>query len=223
MDNNQLLIEQKELPLLTEVRAFPLTRDSLVTENREGRTVLKLKGLYQQANVINANKRMYPNNILSRETLKLQENINNRRLLGEADHPSDGTVHLQNASHLITRLSMEGDSVFGECEILTTPSGKILEEMVKNNVTLGISSRGMGSVIESTEVPGVLSVCEDYEMITFDMVSEPSTPQAYMTLSEARRLYMNSAQQYGINDKDTKKLLVSFIDEVIQAQANILM
>jgi galactose-1-phosphate uridylyltransferase len=116
----------------------------------------------------------------------------------------------------VTKLAMDGDCVFGECEILTTPSGRILEEMVNNNVTLGISSRGMGSTTESVEIPGVLAVCEDYEMITFDMVSEPSTPEAYMSLAEAKRRYMSNAKSYGLNDSETRKALVEFVDALVK-------
>ena len=136
-----------------------------------------LVGVCQKAATRNGNGRIYPKDVLAREVQRYQELINERRALGELDHPDDSVINLKNASHLITKMWWDGDNVMGKIEVLDTPSGKVLKELLKSGVKLGISSRGMGSVRESA---GDAVVEEDFQLICFDMVSEPSTPGAYM-------------------------------------------
>jgi hypothetical protein len=104
--------------------------------------------------------------------------VSERRSLGELDHPDDSVINLKNASHLVTKMWWDGDNVMGKIEVLDTPSGRILKDLLKSGVKLGISSRGMGSVKESM---GSLTVEDDFQLICFDMVSEPSTPGAYLS------------------------------------------
>lgn len=103
--------------------------------------------------------------------------VEDNRACGELDHPDDSVVNLKNVSHIITEVWWEGKDVMGKIKVLDTPSGRILKDLVKAGVKLGISSRGLGSVSESM---GVVTVESDFQLICFDMVSEPSTPNAYM-------------------------------------------
>ena len=136
-----------------------------------------LVGVCQRAGVKNGNGRIYNKETLGREIQKYQNAINDRRSLGELDHPDDSVINLKNASHLITKMYWDGDNVMGKVEVLDTPSGNILKALVKSGVKLGISSRGLGSV---KQVNGDTIVEDDFQLICFDFVSEPSTAGAFM-------------------------------------------
>jgi hypothetical protein len=114
---------------------------------------------------------------LKREIKKYEEVIKDNRALGELDHPDDSVINLRNVSHLVTDIWWEGNDVMAKIKILDTPSGKVVKDLINSGVKLGISSRGMGSVQESM---GASMVQEDFELICFDIVSEPSTPNAYI-------------------------------------------
>jgi len=147
---------------------------------RENGTVF-LSGVCQRANQQNGNGRVYPRQVLQREVQRYQDIVKERRALGELDHPEDSVINLKNVSHLITEIWWQDDAVMGKIQVLNTPSGQVLRELVNSGVKLGISSRGLGSVRESA---GETIVEDDFQLICFDMVSEPSTPGAYMNLSE---------------------------------------
>ena len=150
-------------------------------KNNNGRLVVK--GVLQRAEAKNQNGRVYPKDLLMREAKKYTENfIQQKRALGELDHPDSSVVNLQNVSHNITEMHFEGDNLLGTVEILTTPSGNILRELFKNGIKLGISSRGMGSVetIEEADGSPTTKVGKDFELIAFDFVSNPSTHGAFM-------------------------------------------
>ena len=137
-----------------------------------------MSGVLQRAESKNQNGRVYPKETLMREAKKYSESfIAEKRALGELDHPEDSVINLRNASHMITEVWWEGNAVMGKAKVLDTPSGKILRSLVESGVTLGISSRGMGSVTESN---GQTTVEDDFQLICFDFVSEPSTPGAFM-------------------------------------------
>ncbi len=142
----------------------------------DGTTILT--GVMQMAETKNHNGRVYPHHLLEREVKRYKSLVENRRALGELDHPESSVINLQNCSHLVTDIWMEGKKVMGKIEVLPTPSGRILETLVKSGVPCGISSRGMGSVSESN---GVTLVEDDFQLICFDMVSDPSTPGAIMS------------------------------------------
>ena len=129
---------------------FSFGEVSILSEGRSNGPV-KFRGVFSEAERPNGNKRIYGKTLLEREVKKLQKQIGDRRLLGELDHPSDEIVHLGNVSHVITGLNMQGNHVMGEGEVLNTPAGKVLAELLKAGVKLGISSRGTGSV-ESKEL-----------------------------------------------------------------------
>ena len=144
---------------------------------------MMLTGKLQQAEVQNGNGRVYPLPVLQREVKRYKDIVDDRRALGELDHPDSSIINLANVSHMITEVWMDGPSVMGKCKVLDTPSGQILRALVDSGVKIGISSRGMGSVSERM---GKTIVEDDFQLICFDIVSEPSTPNAFMALSEGR-------------------------------------
>lgn len=149
----------------------------IIKEQRESGQPLIMKGILQKAETLNQNGRVYPRAILEREIRNYQKFIKENRALGELDHPDSSVVELKNASHNIKEAYMEGNIVYGTVEILNTPSGKILQSLVESGVTLGISSRGVGS----TKTQGDMQIVQDdFQLICWDFVSEPSTPGAFM-------------------------------------------
>ena len=139
-----------------------------------------VQGILQRAGAKNQNGRVYPKNILMRECQRYQkEYIDQHRALGELDHPESSVVNLNNVSHNVLKIWWNGDDLLGAVQILETPSGNILKSLFKAGITLGISSRGMGSVKELRS-EGVVEVQEDFELICWDFVSNPSTQGAFM-------------------------------------------
>jgi len=138
-----------------------------------------LSGVMQKSDTRNGNGRIYPHNVLMREMKNYQKLVKERRALGELDHPDDSVINLKNASHMITEVWWDGNAVMGKAKVLDTPSGKILRALVDSGVTLGISSRGMGSV-ETMNENGAQEVQDDFELIAFDFVSNPSTHGAFL-------------------------------------------
>ena len=136
-----------------------------------------LTGVMQRAEAQNGNGRIYPEGVLKREVENYAKLVKERRALGELDHPDSSVVNLGNASHLVTEIWWNGKDVMGKVQVLDTPSGKVLKELVKAGVKLGISSRGLGSVREQM---GKTIVEDDFQLICFDFVSEPSTTGAFM-------------------------------------------
>ena len=141
-----------------------------------------LSGIMQKSDTVNGNGRVYPHKVLMKEVENYKKLVSERRALGELDHPDDSVINLKNASHLVTEIWWDGKDVMGKVKVLGTPSGKVLQELVKNGVSLGISSRGMGSVSENQDRT---IVEDDFQLICFDFVSEPSTPGAFM-MKEAK-------------------------------------
>jgi len=152
-----------------------LTEDEK-TEMASG--VLYLSGRLQTADKQNGNGRVYPFNVLKREMDNYMKIVKDNRACGELDHPDDSVVNLKNVSHIVTDCWWEGKDVMGKIKVLDTPSGRILKDLVNAGVKLGISSRGLGSVTEGAN--GTVTVESDFQLICFDMVSEPSTPNAYV-------------------------------------------
>lgn len=142
---------------------------------------MMLTGKLQEADVQNGNGRVYPHAIMEREVKKYAQLVAENRALGELDHPDSSIINLVNVSHMVTEVWMDGPSVMGKIKVLETPSGQILKALVESGVKTGISSRGMGSVKEQM---GKTIVEDDFQLICFDIVSEPSTPNAFMSLQE---------------------------------------
>jgi|TARA_R110000824_G_scaffold90513_8_gene221029 hypothetical protein len=136
-----------------------------------------LSGICQKAKTPNGNNRVYSHEVLNREVENYQNVIRQNRALGELDHPDSSVVSLEKVSHMVISLWMEGNDVYGKIKVLDTPAGNILRALVDSGVQVGISSRGLGSVRDQG---GKTYVEDDFQLICFDMVSEPSTPGAFM-------------------------------------------
>ena len=137
-----------------------------------------LVGRIQTADKKNGNGRVYPMKVLKKEVDNYKKIVADGRATGELDHPDDSVINLKNVSHMITDCWWEGKDVMGKIKVLDTPSGRILKDLINAGVKLGISSRGLGSVKESMH--GDTVVEEDFQLICFDIVAEPSTPNAYV-------------------------------------------
>ena len=174
------LKEKENNMLLTEYIPFKVKKQ-LVEQSIKSNKPLVVSGVLQRAEAPNQNQRIYPKEVLKREIKNYIEGpIKERRALGELDHPESSVINLQNVSHNITEIWWDGDDVMGKVEVLSTPAGNILKELFRNGITVGISSRGMGSV---SDIPGgdMVEVQEDFEILGWDFVSTPSTQGAYMT------------------------------------------
>ena len=162
----------------------------ILSEAKGKNKSMKVRGIFSEAERKNGNGRIYPTQLLEREVQKLQPLLSERRLCGELDHPNDEVVHLSNVSHIITDLKMEGKSLIGEAEFLDTPSGRILQELVKAGVRIGISSRATGSVEHDMKEDAYM-VQDNLRMITWDMVADPSCQNAFPSLVEHKNLMEN--------------------------------
>ena len=168
--------------LIVDYLPFEVRPEQITESMKENDGKLVVRGVLQRAEAKNQNGRIYPKDVLMRESKKyLKEFISQHRAMGELDHPESSVVNLQNVSHNVKEMHWEGDNLLGEVEVLGTPSGNILKELFKAGIKLGISSRGMGSV-ETVSEGGEQSqeVQPDFELIAFDFVSNPSTHGAFM-------------------------------------------
>ena len=166
-----------ERKLLTEWLAFDYSPDQIKESREVNNGKIVMKGVLQKADTLNQNGRLYPESILAREVRNYQKFIQENRALGECDHPDSSVVELKNASHIIREARMDNGVCYGTVELLDTPSGKILQSLVESGVTLGISSRGVGSTRREGDYDVVQ---DDFQLICWDYVSEPSTPGAFM-------------------------------------------
>ena len=173
MSKQKLLVEQNLLYYDNE----------LIKEAHDTSKPLVLRHVtLQRANSKNQNGRIYPRDVLTKEVVNYEkEFVQQLRALGELDHPESPVVNLRNVCANVTKIAMKGDSVMGDMQILSTPAGNIVRELVKNNIRLGVSSRGVGTVKNVNE--DTLEVQEDYNLICFDVVSNPSTPGAFINES----------------------------------------
>lgn len=179
------------MKLLNSYEVFNYTPE-MIKESRDanGGKIL-MKGILQKSDTLNQNGRIYPKTILEREVRNYQKFIIENRALGECDHPDSSVVNLKNVSHIVREARMQDNVVYGTIELLDTPSGKILQSLVESGVKLGISSRGVGS----TKTEGDYQVVQDdFQLICWDMVSEPSTPGAFM-MSEGKNVSMDELKK----------------------------
>ena len=166
--------------LIVDYLPFEIKPEQINESMKGNNGKLIVKGVLQRAESKNQNGRIYPKEILVREAKKYtDEFINQRRAMGELDHPESSVVNLQNVSHNVKEMHFEVDNLIGTVEVLGTPSGNILKELFKSGIKLGISSRGMGSV-ESVNEGEAQEVQPDFELIAFDFVSNPSTHGAFL-------------------------------------------
>ena len=173
-------IKTHDPPLL---HSFLLFEYDDVRPSKSADGIVTMRGVIQSAGKPNANNRIYPRPILEREDKKYQELIADRRSLGELDHPDSPIVQLENVSHLVTETKWDGENLLGEIEVLDTPKGQILGKLVDRGIKLGISSRGLGSTSRTNE--GYDVVEDDFNLVCYDMVSNPSTSNAFMNLQES--------------------------------------
>ena len=180
------------LKLITEWSAWEYDKEKTINEASSNGGRYIMRGILQKANTLNQNGRVYPIDILEREVRNYQKFIAENRALGELDHPDSSVVELKNASHIVREAYMQGDICYGSVEILDTPSGKILKSLVDSGVTLGISSRGVGS----TKKEGDYQVVQDdFQLICWDFVTEPSTPGAFM-MKEGKEINENDLNRH---------------------------
>jgi len=161
--------------LLVDVTPFKPT----IKESKTKPGVFEVEGVMQRASAENQNGRVYKKEILEREAEKyVNEFVKRGNAFGELDHPESPVVSLKNASHIVKELYWKGDDLMGKVELLNTPAGNIVKEIIKAGHTIGISSRGTGSVQQTNE--GTLEVQDDFELVCWDFVSNPSTHGAFM-------------------------------------------
>ena len=151
----------------------------ILTEEKDGKKTLYIQGPFLQAEVVNRNKRMYPINTMVNEVKRYTETfVSKGRALGELGHPDGPQINLDRVSHKIVELRQEGNNFIGKAQILSTPMGKIAESLLADGVKLGVSSRGMGSIMNQD---GVNVVGEDFMLATAaDIVADPSAPDAFV-------------------------------------------
>jgi len=166
--------------LLQEYRPFNVDKQLVERSIKENKSLI-VTGVLQRAEAKNQNGRVYPREILEREIKAYMEGpVKENRAMGELDHPESSVINLQNVSHNIKRCWWDGDDVMGDVEVLPTPAGNILKALFASGITVGISSRGMGSVSENL-AEGTVEVQDDFELLCWDFVSTPSTHGAFMT------------------------------------------
>ncbi len=161
--------------LLVDVTPFK----SVLKESKDRPGVFEVEGVMQRAKAENQNGRVYSKDILVREAKKyMEEFVKRGNAFGELDHPESPVVSLKNASHVVKDLYWKGNDLMGKVELLNTPAGNIVKEIIKAGHTIGISSRGTGSVNQTNE--GHLEVQDDFDLVCWDFVSNPSTHGAFM-------------------------------------------
>lgn len=182
------MLEQR---LLSSYEVFePEVINEVVTVNGQSQKKMILKGIIQRSDALNQNGRIYPRDILEREIRNYQKYILENRALGECDHPDSSVIELKNVSHIVRSAEIDEKGVVtGSIEVLSTPMGKIVQSLVESGVKLGISSRGVGSTKKQGDNH---IVQQDFILVTFDVVTDPSTPNAFL-LPEGRQI---SKQEY---------------------------
>lgn len=187
----------------------------VLTESINGKKTLYIKGTFLQAECVNRNRRKYPINVMEREVKRYTENyVNKGRALGELGHPDGPTVNLDRVSHKIVELYQNGNNFIGKAQILSTPMGKIAESLLKEGVTLGVSSRGIGSVKQTVE--GYTEVGEDFMLATAaDIVADPSAPDAFVQgiMEGVEWVYDASRNDWLI--ENTKNKINTLVDQKI--------
>tara|TARA_R110000782_G_scaffold41415_1_gene94967 strand:- start:86 stop:688 length:603 start_codon:yes stop_codon:yes gene_type:complete len=194
--------------VLIETSLFKPQQLSFTEGLKSKRGLPIVEGILATAEVKNGNGRYYSKELWDREMGKYKELIDENRALGELDHPEDSVVNLKNVSHNITDYWWDGDNVMGKIEILPTPSGNILKSLIENGITVGVSSRGMGSLKPVGEVQ---EVQDDFQLLCWDFVSTPSNPGSYMHLVKEGLDFSNSNIYSKVN---------SIITEILCSKGN---
>jgi hypothetical protein len=168
------------MALLCEYTELKYDKNILIESSDLTRPFILKNVVLQRAEAVNENGRVYPKKVLMREAIEYKKKfVDQRRAVGELDHPESPVVNLKNVCCNVVDLWIKDDDVMGDVEILTTPTGNIVRELIRNNIKLGISSRGLGSVRRMDE--NTVEVQNDFSLVCFDIVSNPSTVGAYIT------------------------------------------
>jgi hypothetical protein len=186
--------------VLIETQAFNVKPVSLTESIAPSGNPL-VEGILATAEVKNGNGRYYSKELWEREIDKYKEVVKENRATGELDHPESSIINLKNVSHIIRDMWWDGDNVIGKIEVLPTSAGNILKALIENNVQVGVSSRGMGSLQERD---GVLEVQDDFELLCWDFVSTPSNPGSYMHM-------IKEGQEVPVNEYEKINKIVSEI------------
>lgn len=175
--------------LLIETRSFNVSPGALTEVRKSPSGNLIVEGPLATVEIKNGNGRYYSKDLWEREIKKYMTLVNERRACGELDHPDSQVINLKNVSHNIAKIWWDGDNIMGAIEILPTPSGNILKELIGAGIKVGVSSRGMGSL---KQVGEVLEVQDDFELLCWDFVSTPSNPNSFMSpLHEGKTVTAN--------------------------------
>ena len=194
--------------VLVETLLFTPTQVSLTEGKKTKNGNPLVTGILATVEVKNGNGRYYSRDLWEREIDKYNEVIKENRAVGELDHPESSVINLKNVSHNVKDLWWDGDNILGKIEILPTPSGNILKSLVDNDITVGVSSRGMGTLKPMGEVQ---EVQDDFELLCWDFVSTPSNPGSYMALQEGKQNSTTQNKYHKVN---------SIITEILCAQGN---
>ena len=206
--------------LLIDHTSFRIAKLTLMTEGKNTNGRMLLQGKLQEAEVKNGNGRVYPREILEREVQKYIDGpVKQNNAMGELDHPEASIINLSNVSHNIKKVWWDGNDLMGQLELLNTPSGKIAMELVSAGIPLGISSRGMGSVKQLGET---VEVQDDFELLCWDLVSVPSTPEAYMQpIGSLNKLQGKLSENKQYNTYNDYSRVNSLITEIICTQTGV--
>ena len=206
------IISKNANDLLVNCIWFEPVKSSLNESFDDPDSTVIVQGVLQRANAKNQNGRVYPKDILEREVQKYDQNfVKERRALGELDHPDSSVVNLQNVSHNVVEMMWSGDDLVGKVELLPTPNGNILKQLFKAGIKLGISSRGLGSVRKNVR-ENADEVQDDFELIAFDFVSNPSTRGAFLFPSE--QLKESVERQIANRYEKVESLIRDIISEI---------
>lgn len=166
---------------------------NVIKEAKEKNMPILVRTIMQRANAVNQNKRIYPRAILEREVQNYKKAVAEGRATGELDHPDSSIVSLERVSHVVRDIGWDGDDVVGTIEILNTPKGKIAQEIMEAGIRVGISSRAIGETTRTNE--GFDQVDESLMLVAFDLVSEPSTQNAWLGLKEGKEISPNDVKK----------------------------
>ena len=191
--------------ILIETNLFQPTKGLISEGKTSSRGLPLVEGILATAEVKNGNGRYYPKRLWEREIDKYMSSVRENRALGELDHPETTVINLKNVSHNITDIWWDGDHIMGKIEILPTPSGNILKALIESNITVGVSSRGTGSLKSGGSV---MEVQDDFDLLCWDFVSTPSNPGSYMNLIQEG--LTSNMKDYTKANEIIKEILCSF-------------
>ena len=192
--------------LLVDVIPFNISPTQIIESMSKNDGKVVVRGVLQRAEAKNQNGRVYPKEILVREAKKYSnEFIKERRAMGELDHPDSSVVNLQNVSHNILEMHWKNNDLVGTVEVLSTPAGNILRELFKSGIKLGISSRGLGSIKQENNEDEVQN---DFELIAFDFVSNPSTHGAFLQPVHESKGSAMTTNKWACVESDIRNILM---------------